>query len=239
MFMHPVPGPITSPYGPRRIGFHNGQDYGWLKADPDNSKRIYAPATGTVTVGRNVLVGNFVLIDTDTATIRLAHLASIAVKSGQTVTQGQTFIGVMGATGSQTFGVHLHVDVYKKSQRVNPAPYFTIPFGTTVAPVEEEDDMKPIVFKRTTSGAEWSLIAPWLEGPSELERGYLVTADATVGLAWERMYAQGSGTGNNVDRAGYVAAQEQARILRAAWVADKTTTTSVTWPSGFTGQFTR
>jgi hypothetical protein len=128
MFMHPVPGPITSPYGPRRIGFHNGQDYGWLLADPDGSKLIYAPATGTVTVGRNALVGNYVLIASRGVTIRLAHLASVRVKTGQIVTQGQTLIGVMGNTGAQSLGVHLHVDVYKGSTRVNPAPYFTVPF---------------------------------------------------------------------------------------------------------------
>ncbi len=128
MFMHPVPGPITSRYGPRRIGFHNGQDYGWLLADPDRSKLIYAPATGTVTVGRNALVGNYVLIASRGVTVRLAHLASVRVKTGQIVTQGQTLIGVMGNTGAQSLGVHLHVDVYKGSARVNPAPYFTVPF---------------------------------------------------------------------------------------------------------------
>lgn len=128
MFMHPVPGPITSPYGPRKIGFHSGQDYGWLLADRDGSKLIYAPATGTVTVGRNALVGNYVLIASQGVTIRLAHLASVRVKTGQIVTQAQTLIGIMGNTGAQSLGVHLHVDVYRGSGRVNPAPYFTVPF---------------------------------------------------------------------------------------------------------------
>lgn len=145
MFTHPVPGPITSPYGPRKIGFHNGQDYGWLLADPDGSKHIYSPATGVVSVGWNVLVGNYVLIATSTVTIRLAHLASVAVKTGQTVTQGKTFIGVMGRTGAQTFGIHLHVDVYQNGSRVNPAPYFTIPFGTPTDSVERTPDMPILV----------------------------------------------------------------------------------------------
>ena len=240
MFMHPVPGPITAPFGPRKLfGFHNGIDYGCLYADPDGSKIVYAPASGVVTVAWNALVGNYISLPTRHGILRLAHFASIRVKTGQTVTQGVTVLGVMGQTGLQAAGVHLHVDLYRSGVRVDPAPYFTIPFGKTPKPApvyEEEDDMKPIVFKRTEGTPEWSLIAPWLAGASDLEQGYRVTTDPEKGLAWERMYANGSGTGNNVNRAGYTTAQSEARANRAAWVADKTTTT-VKFPAGFSGQF--
>lgn len=144
MFMHPVPGPITSPYGPRRIGFHNGIDYGWLLADPVNSRNIYAPATGTVRVGWNALVGNFIELPTELGVLRLAHFASIAVKTGDTVTQGRTLLGVMGQTGLQAQGVHLHVDLFMKDGRVDPQPHFTIPFKVVTTPEpEEEDEMQP------------------------------------------------------------------------------------------------
>jgi hypothetical protein len=129
MFMHPVPGPITARFGPRpRFGFHHGIDFGWLLADPAGSKVIYAPTSGTVTVGRNALVGNFLTIATSQGVLRLAHFASIAVKTGQRVVQGVTVLGVMGNTGTQVSGVHLHVDLYRSGVRVNPEPYFTIPF---------------------------------------------------------------------------------------------------------------
>lgn len=139
MFMHPVPGPITSPYGPRRGGFHNGIDYGWLLAFPVESRKVYAPATGTVTVGWNALVGNFIELPTPIGLLRLAHFDSIAVKSGDSVIQGQTLLGVMGATGSQVRGVHLHVDLYMKDGRVDPQPYFTIPFQVSTTPDTGEE----------------------------------------------------------------------------------------------------
>lgn len=129
MFMHPVPGPITSTFGPRpRFGFHHGIDYGWLYADPDGSKLVYAPASGRVTVGWNVLVGKYLTIDTPDGVLRFAHFDSIRVKTGQTVTQGVTLLGVMGKTGAQVSGIHLHVDLYRSGVRVDPEPFFTIPF---------------------------------------------------------------------------------------------------------------
>ncbi|WP_454265707.1 M23 family metallopeptidase [Rossellomorea marisflavi] len=45
-------------------------------------------------------------------------LASISVKAGQKVEQGQK-IGVMGDTGQST-GVHLHIEVYKDGKMLNP-----------------------------------------------------------------------------------------------------------------------
>ena len=134
VFMHPVPGPITSGFGPRKIGFHNGIDYGWLYADPDGSRIIYAPASGVVTVAWNALVGNYISLPTRYGTLRLAHFASIRVKTGQIVTQGVTVLGVMGNTGLQARGIHLHVDLYRAGVRVDPAPYFTIPFGKKPTP---------------------------------------------------------------------------------------------------------
>lgn len=86
-------------------------------------------------------------------------------------------------------------------------------------PEDEDDEMKPVIFKRIGGSAEeWSMIAPWI-GPNGRE----VTTDPVRGLAWERMYAKGSGTANNVDRDGYIAAQKEGEVLRQKWVADKAT----------------
>ncbi len=102
-FQYPAPGPITSPFGPRTINgrpnFHNGFDQGWLLADPEGSKRLFAPADGTVDTGYNSSVGNYVGITVNNGwRLRRCHLASVAVTGGQRVKRGD-FLGVMGDTG--------------------------------------------------------------------------------------------------------------------------------------------
>ncbi|HLB60783.1 MAG TPA: M23 family metallopeptidase [Patescibacteria group bacterium] len=47
-----------------------------------------------------------------------AHLATVAVKSGDTVTR-ETVIGTMGRTGWAS-GVHLHLEIYQDGETVNP-----------------------------------------------------------------------------------------------------------------------
>jgi hypothetical protein len=150
MFMHPVPGPITSPWGQRKRGFHHGVDYGWLKANAAESRKVYAPASGTVMVGWHDLVGNFIRIFTPTATLRLTHFNTIAVKTGDTVELGRTYLGEMGATGAQVEGVHLHVEVWVDGARVNPAPYFTLAFNISATP-DEEEEMQPQNFLDTST----------------------------------------------------------------------------------------
>lgn len=82
---------------------------------------------------------------------------------------------------------------------------------------EQEDDMRPVAFQRTTNGDEWLLGAPWLVGADSKQQGYIVTTSADTGNAWLRMYAKGVGS-NGVNRAGYIAIQEACRVLRAQWL---------------------
>ena len=60
----------------------------------------------------------------ETFSTRYAHMSSIAVSAGQYVEQGQ-IIGYVGSTG-ESFGNHLHFEVYYGGSRVDPDPYLGI-----------------------------------------------------------------------------------------------------------------
>ena len=66
--------------------------------------------------------GYYVLIyHNGTYSPRYAHMSSVAVSTGQYVTAG-TIIGYEGNTGN-SFGAHLHFEVYENGTRVNPARF--------------------------------------------------------------------------------------------------------------------
>lgn len=95
---------------------------------------------------------------------------------------------------------------------------------------EEEDMYKPTIHRRTEGAAEWTLAHPLIgaeleqhTGPGTggkraarggkvtVYRGFMVTADPEVGLAWARTHARGSGgETSRTDRAGYIAIQIEA-----------------------------
>jgi murein DD-endopeptidase MepM/ murein hydrolase activator NlpD len=85
---------------------HAGVDIG-----ASSGTAIYAAADGTVVLAQDYgSYGNCVMINHGNGyTTLYAHMSSIAVSDGQTVTQGQT-IGYVGATGDVT-GPHLHFEV--------------------------------------------------------------------------------------------------------------------------------
>ncbi|MEW4290668.1 M23 family metallopeptidase [Rossellomorea marisflavi] len=109
-------GYISSKQGERWGKFHKGID-------------IARPTDHTIKTVDNGVVesagwndggyGNKIVIDHQNGYKTIyGHLASISVKAGQKVEQGQK-IGVMGDTGQST-GVHLHIEVYKDGKMLNP-----------------------------------------------------------------------------------------------------------------------
>lgn len=117
MFIRPSQGRVTSPFGMRThpvtgkpSTMHWGVDYG-----KDAGTRIIAAASGKVTYAKSTAgYGNTVMIvhtiGGQTYETVYAHLASIGVKVGQAVKQGDV-IAVMGTTGTST-GVHLHFEIH-------------------------------------------------------------------------------------------------------------------------------
>lgn len=111
---------------------HKAVDIGWHKLESDN--QVLAHSEGIVVwvqTGQknnkgakgNKSYGNAIKIKHNNGMFTLyAHLRSVKVKKGQTVTKGQV-IGVMGNTGN-SYGRHLHFEVRDKNdKRINPTMY--------------------------------------------------------------------------------------------------------------------
>lgn len=135
-FGWPCPGfyTLTSGFGPRWGTHHSGIDIssGGIAGAP-----VVASMSGTVisvvtgcphdyskssSCGCGGGYGNYVIIQhSDGYSTLYAHMSSVAVSSGQTVSQGQT-IGYVGSTGFST-GPHLHFEVRVNGNRVDPEQY--------------------------------------------------------------------------------------------------------------------
>lgn len=110
---------ISSAYGYRRSGWHNGVDFANNRGTP-----IYATRSGTVTkaVSLTYSYGNHVVINHgDGFSSLYAHMDYYVVSAGQYVSQGQ-LIGYMGSTGNST-GNHLHFTIFYNGSDVNPMNY--------------------------------------------------------------------------------------------------------------------
>lgn len=114
-----VGGYVSSKMGTRWGRLHKGIDIArpsslTIKA-ADNGKVVYAGYDGGY--------GNKVIINHNNGMKTVyAHLKSISVSVGQTVSKGQK-IGIMGSTGNST-GVHLHFEVYENGRLKNPLDYY-------------------------------------------------------------------------------------------------------------------
>ncbi len=124
---------ITSGFGRRyhpilkTLRVHTGVDIAAPKGTP-----VYATADGTVTSETpGSGYGIVVVINHGYSYKSLyAHLSKKAVRPGQKVKRGQV-IGYVGSTGMSS-GSHLHYEVIKNGQRVNPVYYF----NTDITPEE-------------------------------------------------------------------------------------------------------
>lgn len=129
--IHPLKGGIgrvSAPFGQSMHPItgqwyvHKGMDFStWRSGDP-----IVATANGkVVTVAFDAGFGNYVIIQHKHGFYtRYAHMKTVHVQSGQTVSQGQV-IGVIGNTGIST-GPHLHYEVHIGSDVVDPAKYINV-----------------------------------------------------------------------------------------------------------------
>jgi murein DD-endopeptidase MepM/ murein hydrolase activator NlpD len=121
LFIWPISGYISSPYGYRRSPFtgnrqfHSGLDIAQVAGTP-----IKAAMSGRVSaVGWDDVLGNFVVVSHHSGYRTLyGHMSVIRVKSGAYVGTGER-IGDVGSTGLST-GPHLHFMVYKNGVTVNP-----------------------------------------------------------------------------------------------------------------------
>ena len=126
-FTMPVVGTPTSGYGSRIDPIqhkeikHPGYDLAAKTGTP-----VSAAAAGTViSAGPAGTYGNLVTVRHGNGVeTRYAHLSATTVKAGDHVDAGQQ-IGNVGTTGYST-GPHLHFEVRKDGQAIDPAPFLPI-----------------------------------------------------------------------------------------------------------------
>jgi len=99
--------------------FHYGMDF-----TAPTGTVVFATGNGIVKeVGREGGYGNTILIDHGYGYETLyGHLSRINVKVGQSINRGD-IIGLVGSTGASV-GPHLHYEVMKNGQKVNPQNYY-------------------------------------------------------------------------------------------------------------------
>ncbi len=129
LLLHPVNGPITSPFGYRvhpiyhYWGLHDGDDFGAPCGAP-----LYAVNGGEVlteyysSVWGNRLYLNLGLVNGKFITVIYNHLSRYNVGTGATVGRGDV-VGYVGTTGWST-GCHLHFTVMENGTPVDPMKYF-------------------------------------------------------------------------------------------------------------------
>lgn len=90
---------------------------------------VYATHDGTVTTAAyDSYYGNYVVIEKDGYTTKYAHMDSLSVSAGQSITKG-TVIGTTGNTGSSS-GSHLHIECLYNGEYYNPLFYIDVGEGT-------------------------------------------------------------------------------------------------------------
>lgn len=121
LFIYPIKGRLTSPFGYRadpftgRRSFHSGIDLAAPEGTP-----IKVVLDGKVNeTGYSRIFGNYIIITHSGGYQSLyGHLSKFKVKRGQHVIQG-SIIGLVGNTGMST-GPHVHLSIYKNGKLLNP-----------------------------------------------------------------------------------------------------------------------
>ena len=128
----PISVTITSYFGPRYVQGSYDPGHGAIDIGVARGTPIIATKSGTVILTQTGCTegntscgqtyGNFVKLDHGDGVESLyAHLTSLAVSDGDTVSQGQV-IGYSGNTGNST-GPHLHFEIRINGTRVDPLEY--------------------------------------------------------------------------------------------------------------------
>ncbi len=126
-FHRPVPGPVSTPFGVRRIlngkprNPHSGVDFKSAAGDP-----VRALSAGSVILtGNHFFAGNSVYVDHGMGIVSMYfHLSEIAVTAGQSVASGE-IIGRVGSTGRST-GPHLHFGIRIHNRKADPLSFLSI-----------------------------------------------------------------------------------------------------------------
>jgi len=110
----PVNGTVTSKFGWRMRGHHNGVDIAVPVGTP-----VKSPLSGVVSkTGSDNMNGNFVAVKNGNEENLFLHLSKINVSNGQQVKKGDV-IGLSGSTGHST-GPHLHWEKRVAGNAVDP-----------------------------------------------------------------------------------------------------------------------
>lgn len=138
-FIMPRCAAISSPYGERELGFHQG----WDIPGPTGAN-VYAAASGTVVaaIGQDggftytpetnyTGYGYCVILEHENGLSTLyAHCSKICVTLGQEVKQGEK-IAEVGETG-EAYGSHIHFEIRQGGTRLDPANGYMYEGKTTV-----------------------------------------------------------------------------------------------------------
>lgn len=115
----PVAGTVSSGYGNRSGGRHAGID---ILAPGGTEVRAASPGLAEFAGSGMRGYGRAVILDHGEGIATLyGHLATIRVKSGETVPAGAV-IGTVGRSGNAT-AYHLHFELRVDGEDVDPAPY--------------------------------------------------------------------------------------------------------------------
>ena len=116
--------PAVGGYISSKMGYRWGKMHDGIDIARPSDRTIKAADNGVVVeAGWDSGYGNKIVIDHNNGYRTVyAHLSSMSVSVGQTVSQGSK-IGVMGSTGNST-GIHLHFEVHKNGKLVDPLNYF-------------------------------------------------------------------------------------------------------------------